>query len=682
MASFEIQGADGSIYDVEAPDYQSAVSAFKKMGADQPPAGEQALMSELSGLTENMGRTSGVGGSILRGADNSLRFGLGDEMAGLAEASGLPVGTPPLLTAPIGGVRMLFSDDARKRYETGRSAYLGQERTDEAQHPYARLGGQVGGAVLQGIPAAGLVNAGASLPVRIGQSAAIGGALGAAQGAGSGDGAEDRLQQAITGGAVGGAFGAGGELIATGAGKLVRKTLGAETRAAPGVIPEERIAAAAEFNVPLTRGQATGNTAQQAWEEAARHNARGIPAGNRLQSFDTKQATALDAAKRGMMGGDVAAVDAGDVAAQALRERATGLRTTADSFYKSAAGKDAHIASDAVAGLGQKVSASLDELGITLDNYGNYPGAQSAMNLLRRVSGFEGAGDGKVVAQSLQGIEQARQGLLKVKGANAADWRALKAIRSSFDDWMSDAIDKSLFAGDKTALDDLIKARSLWSGYRNITVPGKSDSSKIVAKIATEDRTGQEVANWLLGTAGAQQAGRSARVAATLKSELGATSEAWEALRQAAWTKAVNPTQGQGGPQAVSKSIDKLITGEGAPLAKVLFNADELGKMKRLSAVIKTTIPDPKATNPSKSGYEIARSLGIAGTAISGGVGGTWMTGDPKYLAIAALPLLKAGSSLSKGVAATRAAPSALGATIGKAARVPAIAGASLYGEQ
>jgi hypothetical protein len=267
--------------------------------------------------------------------------------------------------------------------------------------------------------------------------------------------------------------------------------------------------------------------------------------------------------------------------------------------------------------------------------------------------------------------------LIATKPANAADAMVLKEIKNSFDEWLDDAINAKLFSGDPTALDDLKKARGLWSQFKGLTTPGQSDASKMIAKIATEEKTGNEVASWLLGIAGVGQAGRSARTAAAIKRELGDQSDEWLALRQAALTKIFNPTQGQGGPQALAKSIDNFVDGQGAPLARTLLDAPTLDQLRKLSRVVKYTVADPKATNPSKSGYAVAKLLGAGGLSGTGALSYYMSGGDPKYAALAALPLLKGGANLSKAFSATRAAPLFNGGPLNNAARIGVMGGVS-----
>ncbi|MCO5092667.1 hypothetical protein [Bosea sp. (in: a-proteobacteria)] len=584
--------------------------------------------------------------SAWQGAIQGITGNFGDEIAG-----GINAGIDYLTGQAPEGIGAAYErrrDDARRQIEEAQRA-----------NPGTFLAGQIGGSLVPGVAATKLVTAPA-LGARMLQGAGVGAALGGIAGAGEGTDAESRRDAAIQGAKLGGAFGAGGEALASGAGAAVRSFLGARGKPNPQAISE-----AAEFGIPLSRGQASGDITQQAFEEAARNNARGIPATRQMQAFDARQAEAIANAQqgisRGLGGQPMPAPAMGEAVSGAVRNQAQGLKQASTAAYNSAAAKNATIGLDEVKNLAGRVASDLEAAGIVVNpNYGTYGGTTNAMNILRRVSGFEGAPDG-AVAQSLSGLDQARKSLSQVRPTNAEDMRALVTIRKSFDKWLDDAIDQKLFSGDATAIDDLKKGRELWSQYKGLTKakPG-DDASALIVKMQRDGITGEEVANWLLGTAGAQQAGRSARVASELRRILKPNSPEWEALRQAAWTKAIEPARGTGN-QAMANSIVDFTNRQGAPLAKVLFTPQEIGQMQRLAYVMRRTVPDPKATNPSKSGYEVARmlgsnaGLGIAGTAA--GVATAWQTGDPKYLALAALPLLRNVGSLSKGAAATKAVP-------------------------
>src|SRR5690606_23672387 len=100
--------------------------------------------------------------------------------------------------------------------------------------------------------------------------------------------------QGYRGAALGGALGAAAEPVMAAGGALARKVMGG-VRAPAGT--EQIVSQADEFAIPLSRGQATGDITQQAWEEAARNNAKGPAAGNIVRRFDDQQAEAIQAAK-------------------------------------------------------------------------------------------------------------------------------------------------------------------------------------------------------------------------------------------------------------------------------------------------------------------------------------------------------------------------------------------------
>lgn len=667
MPIFEIQGKDGAIYEVDAPDENAAVSAFGQFSGSQGASfndrfngegdGRRSYLEEgLTDRAEAMGRPSMLR-SAATGAAQGLTFNLLDEAtSGINAAIDYATGQAP--------------DGIGAAYDRRLGAARRHDRDAQAVNPGSYLAGNVAGTLVPAVAGSAAVSS-PNLLARTVQGAAVGGATGGVAGFGAGEGSADRLSQAQTGATIGAIAGGVAEPVMALGGAAVRRVFGG-AKAPAGT--EAIVSQADEFSIPLSRGQATGDITQQAWEEAARNNARGPLAGNVVRGFDEKQTEAIQAARGTIaerLGGEApeTLAQGGDAVALGLRNRAEALRRGADAAYEAAANKNATIAIDEVGQLGQRVLRTLADEGINLDTYGNYPGAQSAMNLLRRVSGFEGApADGAVVAQSLQGLEQARKALLKVKPANAEDYRAIRAIRDSFDGWLDEAIDQKLFSGDASALDDLKQARGLWSQYKGLTNGKKGDALPIIAKMMEEGRTGEEVANWLLGASSAGQAGRAARVAVEIKKALGADSQEWQILRQMAWQKATNPTRGTGN-QALSKSVAEFTSN---PLARQLFTPEEIGQMRRFAAVVGRTVADPKATNRGQSGYEIMRSLGGIGGQLglgAAGAGGAYATGDPRFLALAAVPLFKNASALSKGVAATRALPSTAGETAARAAR-------------
>ncbi len=589
----------------------------------------------------------------------------------------------------VQGVLSGFSDEmlARIKSSLGQGVYdevvqANRERLQRIhnENPALAVAGEVAGN-LTTVPVAGALNLfkGASALPRIANTTLSSAALSGLYGVGQGEGYEDKLNKGLEGTLWGGILGLGGEALVSGASALLRKGFGANRAPAPNVNPQQRIAENAEFNIPLTAGEATGNLRQMGWENAARNNAKGEYPGREMQRFDAQRADAVNTAANETIGSQfgprVAADQAGDMTAQAMRDKAALLRADADNAYSAAANKNTWIAADEVANLSQRVTDELEKAGIRLDTYGNYPGSQNAMNILKRVSGFEGAPQsGQILAQSLEGLEQARKSLLKVRAGSAEDGRALGEIKKQFDNWISDAIDKRLFQGDPTALDDLKKARALWSQYKGMTAAERGPM-QVISRMVNEERTGAEVANWLLSSSTVGQAGISARVAAKVKGIVGATSDEWQAIRSSAWERVVNDATGKPrNAQQIAKAIEDLTRGNGRALANQLYSPAELGQMQRLAAAIRNTATDPRAFNPSRSGYELVRAMGDKlGLVIFGaGAGGaSWATGDPRWLGLAALPVMRSASGAMKANAALSPLPPALGTTAAEIFRIP-----------
>lgn len=716
FTEFNITTPDGRRFKIRAPEGATRDDAMRYF-QDQESQRKPLDTSELSRLTTDFDRPT-FGGAAGRGALNVAQAGFSDELAGLAEASGLPRGTPTWLTAPVGGARMYFGDEgAKQRYEKKKGEYRTQEELDIEHRLGARLLGQVGAGAVQGLAGSALLPARlfaasaaaraapeASLLARMGQQATIGTTTGGIHGYGSGD-EGDRGTSAAWGAGLGGALGVAGEGLATGIGSGVRRVFGGTRTPAPGVNPQQRIAEAGEFNIPLSRGDATGNLAQQGWEQAAEHGAKGEFAAPLIQGLRARQLAARQAAQEAM--GPTTPREAGEQVGGAMRRTATGLRESADDLYAAAAAKDANLEAGAVSVLANRVADDLTRAGLPLGQVpaGAYPGATRAMNVLQGLSSFRGSGaqtadqalnqraqqamsglqgftgppnPTRVAAVSLDAVEEARKALVKIPRGADNDGRIVGIIKDRFDDWLDDVINARLFSGDATALDDLKEARSLWSHYKRITTARPNDpASRVVARITSGEHSGEAVANWLLGASNAGQANLSAQVAARIRNTLRADSPEWQALGEALAHKILNPTVGQGGPQAVANSIRREVD---TAVARVVLPAARREEMRRYANVLRYTVPDPRMTNPSRTSHTLMRQLGglLPAAAAIGGTGVvTYGDFNPAYAVGASIPLALQFGRYTKGRAALNPLPSPTGMALERgAARGPM----SLYG--
>lgn len=257
MAIFEIEGPDGAIYEVDAPDEQSAVIGFQQaMGQMQPDPqnadgtyGEPPpgmVLNPATGQMEDL--RSPANPNIPQGAANAAMLGAGQ---------GLGFN---MLDEATASASTLFGGDYD--YNLGRMREA--ERRAAQDHPVSYYGGTIGGALGTGAGmasggmslGANAINAGWKLPFVAGASGLEGLAMGGAYGFGAGEGLEDRLEKSETGAKWGFGLGAATPFVVHGASKLAEKAI------SPFRTSPERMAAAntlTQEGVPLSAGQKTGS---------------------------------------------------------------------------------------------------------------------------------------------------------------------------------------------------------------------------------------------------------------------------------------------------------------------------------------------------------------------------------------------------------------------------------------
>jgi hypothetical protein len=262
MAVFEIQHPDGSTYEVDAPDQDTALSAFKSFAPTPSPSvpkmqgvasvmpdegpvfapGQTPVMptAPTNPSAQQLAVATPLGNAAGRGAVQGVTFGFADEAAGS-------------LGALTGG-----------GYDASRDAYRKNDAAAEAAHPWAfgggKLAGNVAGAAPAMMAAPGLfgLGAGAALGTRVGMGALSGGVMGAAQGLGEGEGSFGKQAWSLGTGAAGG-FALGG--VAPVAGQLIGRAAApiiqrfADARApVPGVSNQAATFLAEDFNNAGGRG--------------------------------------------------------------------------------------------------------------------------------------------------------------------------------------------------------------------------------------------------------------------------------------------------------------------------------------------------------------------------------------------------------------------------------------------
>jgi hypothetical protein len=301
MARFQLQGPDGSSYEVDAPDAGSAVAALKKMAPAAPATPAAApedpikaqVRQELAAQQAKGMPSDGISRQFLQGAT----FGLADEaLAGL--------------TTPLEMIkRRTWSPAEGYNYAKAREDVLLEDARNKGgiAGSAAELGGGLvtGGALAKG--GLTLMKPGAGAMANIPRLAADSAIYGAITGAGEGSGVEERLKGAVTGGAVGAGTGLALGAAAPLAGAVGRNALGfiqakanpekfaagqlaralSESGRTPQAIAQE-VADAAAVGQPFTLADALGNPGQRMLSTVTRN-----PGAGRTQAvefLDARQA--------------------------------------------------------------------------------------------------------------------------------------------------------------------------------------------------------------------------------------------------------------------------------------------------------------------------------------------------------------------------------------------------------
>ena len=240
----------------------------------------------------------------------------------------------------------------------------------------------------------------------------------------------------------------------------------------------------ADVNFPLTRGQATGDVAQLAEEEAMRNAARGSFAQKILSRFDEKQKTEvlkdLQAKQKAFATGQITTSpeEVGGKLYELIRNKQMEMKGQYKTAYGDVDPTALRLLSEAVDPLESRV------LGILKDRVVDpklTPASRSAVGEIRAI--IPKTGKANVTDISLKTIETTRKKLneLYKAGANETDKGNVSAIIKEFDSWLDDSISDGLIRGDISQLGKLKEARSLFSKYKE-TFPTKD-----TAKLADSD---------------------------------------------------------------------------------------------------------------------------------------------------------------------------------------------------
>ena len=198
-------------------------------------------------------------------------------------------------------------------------------------------------------------------------------------------------------------------------------------------------------------------------------------------------------------------------------------------------------------------------------------------------------------------------------------------MKRAFDDYLDDAVQKALFAGDDQSLEALKNARGLFADYakkfraqptrgRSGRTVDRDEAGQFIEKIIDANPTDEQIVNAVFGASGLNK-GSGAAMAKRFKSILGNDSEGWNAVRRQAFNRLIKTIKINGDDvvsgQQTLKAIDDATKNNGS-LVKEIFSKEELGLIRRLALHIKRTQPDivKSRENPSGTAQVAGKAFG------------------------------------------------------------------------
>jgi hypothetical protein len=394
-------------------------------------------------------------------------------------------------------------------------------------------------------------------------------------------------------------------------------------------------------DIQLTKGQRSGDVAQQQKEQQMLHGARGSWAQRLLVARDEENKRAIMEAGTGLLDQTAptrgaSPVDSAGLLNSQTQARADTLRKTGGEQIQKALEGGVMLDADRLRGLPGELSGKLEGdtpyvPDVILDS--TTPVASQAMERVKKF--VSAAGDPNVKEVSMAGAEQLRRVLGKLEGDTDTDRRALAKVRQYFDDWYDTSInDHARVMPDPTALPgpggtrdprdilaDLKSGRATSKEGLDIVKPrGDPQGGKTVADIGSGKRSAEETARLFKpndrGNLSVQAIDAIERL-----TQLKAPSTDLDQIR------AIVLDQLKGGdPGKVATRIDNFVR-DNPTAAAALFTPEQLQQMKDFGSTNKKLVPDPKATNPSKSSYgiigEAAKKAGNAMAGTGGLIGAT-----------------------------------------------------------
>jgi hypothetical protein len=377
-----------------------------------------------------------------------------------------------------------------------------------------------------------------------------------------------------------------------------------------------RQTAAKEFDIPLTRGQATRSWDDLANEQSLRRGAKGDKAGNIMRDFDELQnqriAAAADRVQESVGGGtrNVAqSDDAGRILTSGLSDRLEQQVRRVDDAYDALRATDARLNVDSLSGLAKRARSAVEDYDIDPELM---PSTVRAFRQIGRLGKeMRKQQGGRVTKLSLRRLENQRRKLNNLidSAKNRTDKAAATRVRNAYDEYLQDAADNALFEGDDEALNLLKQARAerRTQGHLFGKRDSKDEAGRVIQKMLETDPTPEKAVNYVFGKANLGSRDASGKVVDRLREIFGDDSTEMAALREAAFRRLTRDKAGNfTSPRKVARALDEAF-GQNQTLMKSLFSDDQRKLLRRFSDAVKQTETPQSADNPSGTAYTLSR---------------------------------------------------------------------------
>ena len=394
-----------------------------------------------------------------------------------------------------------------------------------------------------------------------------------------------------------------------------------------------------DFGIESTLGQRTKDPWQLTQEEAMRRNLYGEKARDTIQAFDARQEKAVDFAARSRMPSDFRSHTVRETGTMDPRgitpvqqmpdtsDLGTGIQSGMRSARDAADAVESKAWEEVTDILPRQEAFDLlpDALAGRLGTLRVTPEMPRAAAMAKALDSYvEGKAFSDPVASVLKQspvktVDEMRRQLLGMyKAANdPTDQAAARAIYDGFNDWIDEAANKSLLAGDPAAAAKLRVARDTTRTMQNLFHPSvrgqKTPAARLMTELMEADSPERAV-QVLFGPAsshspstikkGAVQALRSMKAALRKYGDPRIAGDTIADLKIAYWARLVQSRTGSAHTPGVMRNNIRAALSNQRTLVQELYSPGELAQIRRLEKALERIVFKPP--NASGSGYTAA----------------------------------------------------------------------------